>query len=147
MEFTIHKGLLNEHRYTLYGYKIDGGMIWASETKNITIQPQQRYIDAYFEELEGFEKVLLNTSTNPLYMANLIMPIRNSGNGYDYVGGTTTVVSGVGGGRNRSLTWPSDGYCIIVDPSNTDYVSYISTLTDMALAYDEPGGNVWPHFI
>ena len=119
IKFTYGAGLSGH----LYGMFVNGGLIWCTDVPNLVVQPKQSVIDEYFKNLKGFEAKLLSNKHLPIYTTKFITPIPYGDNrpDYKYV--------------ERAYTWPSNGYCIIVD--NIGFQNYFSALYDMAVKMDE----------
>ena len=116
----------NMEHVTIYGYYINGTItyVYKPTEKNevITIQPQQTYIDEYFNGLTGFKKQLLRQDTKPLYMNTFITPTE-----YDFVWYYPL----------KTYILPSTDYCIDVDTNA--FTSFIGKLYDVAQNFD----NLW----
>lgn len=104
----------------IFGYNVDGEIIFTSTNKEFVLQPSDEIIEEYFSGLTGFEKQLLTRDTEPLYKNSFITPIEgNKGIKYVY----------------RDYTWPSDDYCI--DISSPLYYTFLNRLINMATKMDE----------
>ena len=116
----------NMEYITIYGYYTNGTItyVYKPTEKNevITIQPQQTYIDEYFNGLKGFKKQLLRQDTKPLYMNTFITPTE-----YDFVWYYPL----------KTYIWPSTDYC--VDVNTNAFTSFINKLYDVAQNFD----NLW----
>ena len=111
----------------IHGCYYNGETIQLAESDKIVIQPKEKFIEEYFQNLKGFEKQLLARKSNPLYSNMFVTPIEYN-QGYFYY--------------KRSYTWPSNGYCI--DITSTVYMDFISKLSSMAEIYDELWtNNLW----
>ena len=88
---------------------------------NYFIKPKDSLYDDFFENLDDFEKTLLNRYSVPKYKTYLTLPIENeNGVSFDY----------------KELIWPTlDGYNL--DCFTSFYVSYISDLIDATNFVDE----------
>lgn len=84
------------------------------------IRPNDAVIEEYFSNLDGFEKLLLNRKSKPLYSNDLITPIEGKLT-YYYV--------------NKTYTWPTNDYSI--DISSSRYEEFIDRLYGMANLFDE----------
>lgn len=114
----------------IYGIYVSGGIVWCTDRYGMTIVPRPAVIDAYFAGLTGFERVLLDRRTSPLYTASLAT-VEMDGNGVPT--GRITV---------EDYVFPSHGYC--VDFEGGGYSSYVSRLYKMALDMDETWcNNLW----
>ena len=60
---------------TIKGLWIENMVIYVSDNQTFVVKPKQEIIEDYFNNLEGFEKQLLNRSTTPLYKNTFITPI------------------------------------------------------------------------
>lgn len=107
----------------IYGVFANNDLIWCTNIPELVVQPKQNIVDEYLSNLDGFEAKLLSNKYSPNYTAKFITPIPYNDNrpDYKYV--------------ERSYTWPSDGYCIIV--SNIGFENYFGALYDMASKMDE----------
>lgn len=93
---------------------------YVSKNTTFEIAPKPEVIENYFQSLRGFEAVLLNRDSKPLYSNILITPVMGQLT-YQYV--------------KRRYTWPSDdGYIQIDTPS---YYMFVDKLLEMAQAFDE----------
>ena len=108
----------------VYGYYINGSITYVYKPskygETIIIQPQQAYIDEYFNGLTGFKKQLLRQDTKPLYMNNFITPTE-----YNFVWYYPV----------KSYIWPSNDYCI--DINSIAFTSFVSKLYDIGQNFDE----------
>ena len=104
----------------IYGYQVGKDIVYMSANK-IIIKPKDEIIEKYFDNLNGFERQLLNRKSNPLYSNTFITPVEGDLS-YKYV--------------NRIYTWPTVcGYC--PDIESVKYGSFIEKLLNMATIYDE----------
>lgn len=104
----------------IYGYQVGKDIVYMS-ANNIIIKPKDEIIEEYFDNLNGFERQLLNRKSNPLYSNTFITPVEGNLS-YKYV--------------NRIYTWPTVcGYC--PDIETAKYGSFIEKLLNMATIYDE----------
>ena len=104
----------------IYGYQVGKDIVYMS-ANNIIIKPKDEIIEKYFDNLNGFERQLLNRKSNPLYSNTFITPVEGNLS-YKYV--------------NRIYTWPTVcGYC--PDIESIKYGSFIEKLLNMATTYDE----------
>lgn len=108
------------NKYVIKGYYVEGNIIYTYDGGVISIQPQQEYIDEYFNDLSGFKKQLLRQDTKPLYMNKLITPTEADFVWYYPV---------------KAYVWPSDGYCI--DINSVAFSTFISDIYDIAQNFDE----------
>lgn len=105
---------------TIYGYQVGKEIVYMS-ADNIVIKPKNEIIEEYFDNLNGFERQLLNRKSKPLYSNTFITPVEGNLS-YKYV--------------NRIYTWPTVcGYC--PDIETAKYGSFIEKLLNMATIYDE----------
>lgn len=108
----------------IYGYYLNGVITYVYKPskygETITIQPQQAYIDEYFNNLTGFKKQLLRQDTKPLYMNNFITPTE-----YNFVWYYPV----------KSYIWPSNDYC--VDINSSAFISFVSKLYDIGQNFDD----------
>lgn len=111
---VIHISGYNDYDGTIKYFKEDD-----SDNFKI-IQPKEEVINDYFDNIDPFEKVLLNRKTNPLYSVTLVEPDENE-YGYTY--------------SKKTYTWPSEDYCIVVNGSSYD--SYVSRIIDCSQRMDE----------
>ena len=104
----------------IYGYQVGKDIVYMS-ANNIIIKPKDEIIEEYFDNLNGFERQLLNRKSNPLYSNAFITPVEGNLS-YKYV--------------NRIYTWPTVcGYCLDIETAK--YGSFIEKLLNMATIYDE----------
>lgn len=93
-----------------------------TETKDVTIKPQDEIINEYFDGLEGIEKQLLTRQTQPYYKNSFITPVETNDIGeYRYV--------------LQKYQWPSQGYCIMVD--GIDFTQFVEQITDLSTKLDQ----------
>lgn len=114
----------------IYGLKRGDGIEWCTDVPNLSIMPIPAIISTYFNEIDGFERLLLTTKSNPIYTCTLKTPIKKSNNapGFLFV--------------NRQYQFPSIGYCIVCD--NIAYDKYVTTLYNIATILDEHyTDNIW----
>lgn len=99
-----------------------------SNTHGIKIRPTEGVIEKFFNELDDFEKILLNRYTNPIYTIQLDYP-------HETDHGIKTY--------KKSFTWPiSNGYNLEVEDQRFD--SYIGDLLKLADFYDSrQTNNLW----
>ena len=108
-----------------YGFRNDTDFIFFSTEKDVVIKPNETVIENYFNGLKGFEKQLLNRTSNPLYKNVFITPIETNET-YVYV--------------QRGYTWPSSyNYCININSSG--FETFYNSLIQMATIYDETATN------
>lgn len=89
--------------------------------KFIELRPIEPVIDAYFDNLSGFEKLLLRTDTAPLYK-NTFLKMFETDNGIRYA--------------YRDYIWPMiNDYCI--DITSPAYSAFVNGLLDTATDFDE----------
>lgn len=105
----------------IYGYYIGGSIVYACKD-NLIIQPQQEYIDEYFNGLSGFKKQLLRQDTKPLYLNDFITPTEK-----DFFWSYPI----------KQYAWPSTDYCIDID--TRAFESFVSDIYDIAQNFD----NMW----
>ena len=108
-------------KYLIKGYKVENDLVFTySNSSGLLIRPNDAVIEEYFSNLDGFEKLLLNRKSKPLYSNDLITPIEGK-MAYYYV--------------NKTYTWPTNDYSI--DISSPRYEEFIDRLYDMAQLFDE----------
>ena len=76
----IQIGDSKDNIYDIYGYLFNNELIFTCK-EFITIAPKQEIIDNYFNKLEGFEQVLLNRNSVPLYKNLFILILGVFSNG------------------------------------------------------------------
>lgn len=90
-----------------------------SPNSNFSIQPKTEVIEEYFSKLEGFEAVLLNRDSRPLYTNVLVTPIMGDLD-YKYV--------------DRIYRWPSnEGF---IDIESPQFYSFLNNMIETATAFD-----------
>lgn len=109
----------NKGTVEIYMCKRDKDVCFISDNTNFRIEPKPEILEEYLKGLTGFESVLLNRDTKPLYSNVLTTPIMGQLS-YQYV--------------KRRYTWPSnDGYIQIDTPA---YYNFVNKLLEMAEAFD-----------
>ena len=104
----------------LYGYQIGDSIVFVTNVSSLIIKPKENIIEEYFNDLDGFERQLLNRETTPLYKNTFITPVEyNKGVKYVY----------------RDYTWPSSDYQINI--TSPLYTSYVNGLLKIATFFDE----------
>lgn len=107
--------------YVFHGFIGKNRIMWGCKMSGITIQPNENIIEDYFQNLNGFEKVLLNRNSLPLYTTVLLTPSFDNDDNLSIF--------------DKSYSFPTDGtYCIDID--SPMYLSYVAELYDMAHIYD-----------
>jgi hypothetical protein len=123
-EITFETDNHNIQYVKVEGYYLDGTITYIYNPtqygETITIQPQQEYIDEYFNGLTGFKKQLLRQDTKPLYQNKFITPTEANHRWYYPV---------------KTHTWPSHDYCIDVDTSS--FTEFVGKLYDIAQVFDD----------
>ena len=94
----------------------------------IDLKPKQEIIDAFWDSLDDFERVLLNRDTTPIYKATFETPYSDE-TGYYY--------------KNKSYIWPTiDGF--MPDISTGNFQGYLASLVNLATFHDEhDSDNIW----
>jgi hypothetical protein len=96
----------------------------------VIIKPKQKYIDEFWENIDDFERVLLNRETTPVYKSVFETPYFD-GNGYYYT--------------NKSYVWPTvgnDGFT--PDLTTAAFNGYLTSLLSLAEFHDEyDSDNIW----
>lgn len=94
----------------------------------INIRPKQEIIDAFWDSLDDFERVLLSRDTTPIYKATFETPYSDE-TGYYY--------------KNKSYIWPTiDGFT--PDISTGNFQGYLASLVNLATFHDEyDSDNIW----
>lgn len=94
------------------------------------IKPKQKFIDEFWDNIDDFERVLLNRGTTPIYKAVFETPYSNE-NGYYY--------------ENKSYIWPTvnnDG--VTPDISSGAFQGYLESLLSLAEFHDTyDSDNIW----
>lgn len=102
-------------------YLLDNG-------SEINLKPKQEIIDAFWDSLDDFERVLLSRDTTPVYKATFETPYSDE-TGYYY--------------KNKSYVWPTiDGFT--PDISTGNFQGYLASLVNLATFHDEhDSDNIW----
>lgn len=123
----------NSFSITLYVLNASGEIIVASTGllgghDFVELRPTESAIDAYFNGLEGFEKLLLRTDTIPLY-ANKFLKMFETDNGIRYA--------------YRDYIWPRiNDYCI--DIESPTYIAFVEKLIETSTEFDDMWtDNMW----
>lgn len=125
----IGKATINGKEYYNYYTNDDTKLLLTKDSgKGVVIRPKQKIIEEYFNNLDGFEAVLLNRTSNPIYMARLETPYETE-NGYFY--------------QMEGYAWPTiDGY--MPDITSAYYMGYLSKLSELGNFYDKyHTDNLW----
>lgn len=92
-----------------------------NSTIGLHIRPKQNRIDKYFKELDGFEKVLLNRKSSPIYTNTFLTPIETN-KGITFI--------------NRKYSWAVvNGWNL--DISSPNYLSFFNGLLEVAQILDD----------
>lgn len=84
------------------------------------LKPNDVEVELFFEELNDFEKILLNRLVTPIYTASFDVPVESEGITFT---------------QTKSITWPtSDGYNIDINTRN--YATYVENLLAIASNFD-----------
>ena len=116
--YTIDGYLFNSE--LKWGYKcrliIDENGFETNET-SLYIQPNQQVIDEYFNNLKGFEKILLQRESKPLYQCRLKTP---------YIENEIMMCS------DRPYQFPhKDGFIDVVSPLFTNYIQQLMEIANV----------------
>lgn len=116
-------------KITLYNIVFEEGPVLFTETDTPWhIRPKKEVIDKFFDELDDFERMMLNAGEKPEYTMNIDYP-------HDTDEGLKTY--------RRTFTWPKDGDWNL-DITSTAYKNYVEELLDVADTYDESyTDNLW----
>ena len=115
--------------YHLSAYMSYGEVIITKSVEELfELRPVEAVIDEYFNKLEGFEKLLLRTDTEPLY-SNTFLKMFETDNGIRYA--------------YRDYVWPRvNDYCI--DIESPTYVAFVGALIETSTEFDEMWcDNLW----
>ena len=89
-------------------------------TPKVIIKPKDSVINEYFNNLEGFDKKLLNVSSKPRFRTRLLTP-------YETDRGLMF--------RVRYYSWPTNGYNLDIESSG--FNNYVNSLIECAQLYDD----------
>lgn len=90
-------------------------------TIGLHVRPNKKRIDKYFNNLDGFEKILLNRKSKPIYTNIFLTPIETN-KGITFV--------------NRKYSWAVvNGWNL--DISSPNYLSFVNSLSSIAEILDE----------
>lgn len=96
-------------------------VLFHNTTVGTRIRPNEERINAYFDGLEGFERLLLNRKSKPIYSNNLVTPFETN------VG---LVLA------ERKYTWPvENGWNL--DVTSPSYSDFVSEMYNMAQLFDD----------
>lgn len=124
---NVNESNVSYYEGHIYGIKLNGGVVWCTNIEGFNLTPKPKIIDDYFDNLNGFERILLNRKSSPLYSCTLKTPIKV--NDINYM-------------VNRVYTFPSNGYCILCDNLNFD--TYVNSLYNLSQTIDEEyADNIW----
>ncbi len=120
----------------IYAYKLNDYWIYTSDKDNISIEANEDVLFSFFNELNGFEKQLLNRNTLPLY-SNIFKEPQGDLMNLKWV--------------NKAFTFPTiydpnttDHNSPFIDVSNASFSDYIKQISDLALLLDELFvDNIW----
>lgn len=114
----------------IYGLKLGKEILWCTDVPNFSLTPIPSVITEYFNNLDGFERLLLSKKTNPIYTPILKTPELKGGSSHEYY-----LV-------NREYQFPSNGYCILCN--SILYEKYIDALQNLAINMDKLySDNIW----
>ena len=114
--------------YYLYNNKDAGGYTIEGGVAGYHLQPKKNIVDAFYDSLDDFEKVLLNKDSVPKYTATFNTPYETENGFFTY---------------KRKYTWPST-YGWNPDLSGLGYETYVNELIELAEFYDEYNtNNLW----
>lgn len=123
----------NSFKFTFYVISAYGETVIVSKGGSGThnfyeLRPIESAIDKYFDNLEGFEKLLLRTDTTPLY-ANTFLKMFETDNGIRYA--------------YRDYIWPRiNDYCI--DIESPTYIAFVEGLIETSTEFDDMWcDNMW----
>lgn len=109
-------------------YKDNKKILLSTTPKNeVLIKPKDNYLNEFFENLDDFEKILLNRESKPLYKAVFETPYTNE-NGYYY--------------KNESYIWPKLSDNVSLDLSSPSYSMYVERLISLAAFHDNYDADV-----
>lgn len=112
--------------YYLYNNKDAGG--YDIDAIGYHIQPKKSIVDAFYNSIDDFEKVLLNRDSVPKYTATFNTPYETENGFFTY---------------KRKYTWPST-YGWNPDLTGLGYETYVNELIELAEFYDEYNtNNLW----
>jgi len=113
---------------TIKRYWFDGKPLYMTTRAKMEIRLSENDINIFFDNLEPFQKLLLNRDTNPIYTATLDFP-------HETERGIETY--------KKKFTWPTlNGWNL--DIISRKYEDYISSLLTLAEFYDEyETDNLW----
>lgn len=120
-----------EKTLVIEGYYLNGEVTFLyedEENNDIRIRPLKKHIDKFFNELDDFQKVMLNRETNPVYTMTLDYP-RETERGIET--------------SKEKFTWPiSNKWNLIINSG--EYSSYMKKLLTLAEYYDNRRtNNLW----
>lgn len=114
----------------IYGIKYKNTVIWCTDKPNLVLMPKREQIDMYFNNIDGFEKLLLTKKTTPLYN-----PIIKTPKKYNDLSGRYYFT-------NTRHKFPSFGYCLLCD--GEEFSRYVNNIYDVANILDsEYTDNIW----
>ena len=119
--------------HKLYIYKDGDGinhlLTKDSSKKGIIIKPKDEYVKKFWNNLDDFERILLNKDSEPLYTAKFNTPYQDE-TGYYYT--------------PKYYTWPTIKGTPFLDLSSYNYNIYINSLIELASFHDEyDSDNMW----
>ena len=117
-------------KFYIYEYYKDGKYYLLTDPaySGLSIRPTQPLIEGFFESLSGFEKLLLNRDSKPIYTCTI-----------DYPHETETGIKTY----KKNFTWPTY-YGWNLDIENTSYSQYINGLLEICEFYDNGyTNNLW----
>lgn len=107
----------------IYCFYLDGELLYLTDknNKNIRIRPNKDVVEKFFNELNDFEKILLNRNTN--YTSTFETYYENEETGWQMY--------------EKKYTWPTTLGDWNIAINGLLYSGYIDDLTKLALGYDE----------
>lgn len=117
------KFIIKLNSATVYAYVGDGGSLYYfTDGSGFHIKPKDKFYTQFINSLDSFQKVLMNTSTEPKYKATFEVIEEND---YGYY---TTV---------KDFIFPTDNSGYNIGSSSIKFEQYLNSLSTVAAFYDE----------
>lgn len=105
----------------LYVFYLNKNIIFLSENPNYCIRPNEKSVNDFFDNLDDFQKILLNRNTE--YTSKIDTYIEDEEKGWYII--------------EKKYQWPKDANGWNIAINGVDYMQFVNSLSELALGYDE----------